>query len=70
MELRDGLVALIDDEQEVVREVIEQAVGFLTGRASVKVPVLILYALCRSRLFDHLQIIVGPLFEPVRLDHS
>ena len=49
VELRDHLVALIDDHQEVVREIIEQAVGFLAGLPPVKVPGVVLDALALSR---------------------
>ena len=42
VELRDHLVALVDDHQEVVREIVEQAVGLLAGFSPVEVPRVVL----------------------------
>ncbi len=70
VELRNHLVALIDDHQEVIREIIEQAVRFLTCLPPVKVPGVVLDALAGSGLFNHLEIVLGPLLETVCLDHA
>ena len=69
VELGNHLVALIDDHQEIVREIIEQAVGFLACLPPVEMPGVVLDPFAGSGLLDHLEIVPGPLFEPVRLDH-
>ena len=67
MQLGDGLVALVDEEQEVLGEVVEQAVGRLAGLAAVEVARVVLDALAVARLLDHLQVVEGALPQAVGL---
>ncbi|OPX73296.1 MAG: hypothetical protein A4E38_00135 [Methanoregulaceae archaeon PtaB.Bin108] len=70
VELGNRLVALVDEHQVVPGKVIEEAVGFLPGLPEIKVARVILYSLAGSRLLDHLEVVEGPLLQPVRFEHS
>ena len=67
--LRDGLVALVDDEQEVVGEEIEQAIRGLSVFAAVEVPAVILDTVAVTELFYHREIVARPLLEAMRFEH-
>src|SRR5690606_4655048 len=66
--LRDGYMALVDDEEKVVREVVEKAIGSLAGGAACKMPRIILDTGAVTDLFHHLDVEERPLFEPLRLE--
>ena len=67
VDLRDGLVALVDEEQEVVREVVEQRVRRRAGGAAVHVAGVVLDAVAVADLPHHLDVVAGPLLQPLRL---
>ena len=66
-DLRDGLVRLVDDQQEVLGEVVDQTVRRATGRASVNVHGVVLDAAARADLTHHLDVIGGAHPQPLRL---
>ena len=66
-QLGQGLVALIYHQQKVLREVVDQAVGGLSGPAAVEVAGVVLDSLATARLGYHLHVVLGPLAQPVRL---
>ena len=61
-------VAFVDHEQEVVREVIEQTEGALTGLAPVEVAAVVLDAAAETEFPHHLEVVRGALLEAFPLD--
>ena len=68
VQLRHGDVALVDDEQPVVGEVVEQRVGRLTCGTPVQVAAVVLDPVAASELGQHLEIVLGAHPEPLRLE--
>ena len=68
VELRDRDVALVDDEQPVLREVVEQGVGRLAVDAPVDVHRVVLDAVAVPDLLDHLEVVLGAHAQPLRLE--
>ena len=66
--LRHCHVALVHNEQEIVREVIEQAEGALAGFSPVEVPAVILDPVAEPDFFDHLEIVEGALVKALGFD--
>ena len=58
-DLRDGDVRLVDDQEEVLREVVEQCVGRGARGAAVDVHGVVLHARARADLAEHLQVVGG-----------
>ena len=67
-ELRNGLVALVDDEQRVVRQIVEQARRRLARRAAGEIARVVLDARAVAHLFHHLHVEHGALLEPLRFE--
>ena len=67
-DLRHGLVRLVDDEQEVVREVVDQAVRRGPRRPAVDVSRVVLDAAARPDLAHHLDVVGGAHPQPLRLE--
>ena len=63
MDLWYGHVALVDDEEEVIREVVEETEGALTRLATIEVTGVVLDTRAVAQLADHLQIIGRALVE-------
>ena len=61
--LRYGHVALVDDQQIVLREIIDQTEWATSGRTSVEVARIVLNPGTIPQLLDHFEIILDPLFE-------
>ena len=59
-------VALIDDHEEVLREIIQQAEGALSGGSFVEIGAVVLDPRAIAQLAHHLQVVVHPLFQPFR----
>ena len=57
MNLRNSDVALIDDEQKILREIIQQAEGTASRRTSVKIARIILHARAVTYFLDHFQVV-------------
>ena len=67
-DLRHGDVRLVDDEQEVLGEVVEQAVGGRAGRAAVDVHRVVLDAGAGADLAHHLDVVGGAHPQPLGLE--
>ena len=63
MDLWYGDVALVDDKEEVIREVVEEAEGALTRLATIEVTGVVLDPRAVAQLADHLQVIGRALVE-------
>ena len=67
-DLRDGDVRLVDDEQEVLGEVVEQAVGRRAAAAAVDVHRVVLDAGAGADLPHHLDVVGRAHPQPLRLE--
>jgi hypothetical protein len=63
-------VGLVDDEQPLVREVLEQGRGRFPGGPPAEVAAVVLDAVAAPRLFDHLEVEEGALLEALRLEQA
>ena len=63
-------MALIDDQQEIIWKIVDQAVGRFPRTATVEMTGIVLDALATARLRDHLHIVQRALPESVSLDHA
>ena len=61
--LGDGDVALVDESDKVVREVVDQAERPLSWLAAVQIPGVVLDPGAVSHLLDHLKIVLNPLLQ-------
>jgi hypothetical protein len=64
--LRDGDVALVDDEQEVLGEIVEQAEGAGAGFAPVEVTAVVFDARAVADLLDHLHVVGHAFLDALR----
>ena len=67
-DLRHGLVRLVDEDEEVVGEEVEQRVRRRARRAPVEDPRVVLDPVAVAELLQHLEVVLGPLPDPVRLE--
>ena len=67
-DLGHGLVGLVDEADEIIGEVVEQAVGTVARLAAVEDPRVVLDARAEPELAQHLHVVLGPLAQPVRLE--
>src|SRR5439155_13901437 len=67
-ELRHGLVGLVDEADEVAREVVDQAVRPLAGPASVEYARVVLDARAEAHLPQHLHVVLRALAQAMRLE--
>jgi hypothetical protein len=67
-QLRDGLVTLVDEQQRVMRQIIQQSGRSFARQAAREVARVVLNAVAVADLFDHFQIEHGSLPQPLRLD--
>ena len=68
-DLRHGLVRLVDEDDEVGREVVEQRVRRRARRAAVEDARVVLDPVAEAELAHHLEVVLGALPDPVRLEH-
>ena len=68
-DLRDRLVRLVEEDDEVGREVVEQRVRRRPGRPTVEDPRVVLDPVAEPELLHHLEVVLGALPDPVRLEH-
>ena len=68
VQLRHGDVALVDDEQEVVGEVVEQRERRLARAATVDVHRVVLDAVAVADLLHHLEVVLRAHAQPLRLE--
>src|SRR3546814_8601199 len=67
-DLRDRLVAFVDEEQGVVGQIFEQRRRRLAGQAAGEETAVILDPLAASGRGDHLEVEMGALFQSLRLE--
>ena len=60
-------MALVDDEQEVLGEVVDQRVGRVPGGPAVEVAGVVLDAVAVADLLHHLHVVADPLLDALRL---
>ncbi len=66
-DLRDRHVRFVDDQQEILREIVDQRVRFLPGFSAIKMARVILDSRAIPHLLDHLHVILRPRQQPLRL---
>ena len=66
-DLRHRHMALVDDAQEIVREIVDERVRGLSGLTSVEMPGVVLDAAAKSHGLQHLKIIVHAHLQPLGL---
>jgi hypothetical protein len=66
-ELRHRLMRLVDEDDEVVREVVDQRVGRRARGAAVEDPRVVLDPGAEAHLLEHLHVVLGALAQTVRL---
>ena len=67
-DLRDGLVRLVDEDEEVVAEVVEQRERMRSRRAALEDARVVLDPRAEAELLHHLDVVLGALAQPVRLE--
>ena len=67
-DLRQGDMALVDEADKVVREIVDQGERALARLAAVEIAGIILHARAVAHLLDHLDIVLHPLLEALRLE--
>ena len=67
-QLRNRLVALIDKDEVIVRQIVQQRGRRFARQTTGKMPRIILDSVAISDLPDHFQIEHGALIQPLRLD--
>ena len=70
VDLGDGGVALVDEEEEVAGEVVEQGGRRLAGQAAGEVARVVLDAVAVAHGLDHFEIEAGALVDALGLDHA
>ena len=68
-DLRDRLVRLVDEDDEVVREVVDQRERMRAGWAPLEHTGVVLDPVAEAELLEHLDVVLGALPDPVRLEH-
>ena len=68
-DLRDGLVRLVHEDDEVVREVVQQRERMRPRRAAFEDAGVVLDAVAEAELLEHLEVVLRALPEPVGLEH-
>jgi hypothetical protein len=70
VELGDGDVGLVDEEEEVAGEVVEQRGRRFAGEAAGEVARVVLDAVAVADGLDHLEVEAGALVDALRLDEA
>ncbi len=68
-DLRHRLVRLVHEDEEVVREVVEQRERVSSRRAALEDARVVLDPVAEAELLHHLEVVLGALPQPVRLEH-
>ena len=68
-DLRHGLVRLVDEDDEVLGEVVEQRERVRSRRPALEDPRVVLDPVAEAELLHHLEVVLGALPQPVRLEH-
>jgi hypothetical protein len=64
-----GLMRLVDEDDEVAREVVEQREGMRARRAALEDARVVLDPVAEAELLHHLEVVLGALAQAVRLEH-
>jgi hypothetical protein len=67
MELGDGLMGFVNDDQGVLRQIVNEVGRRTAGRPAIEMTGVVLDSLAGADLPDHLQIEEGPLAEALGL---
>ena len=70
VELGDGDVGLVDEEEEVAREVVEERGWGLAGEAARHVAGVVFDAVAEAHGLDHFEVEHGALVDALRLDEA
>jgi hypothetical protein len=70
VDLGNGGVALVDEEQEVAGEVVEEGGRGLAGQTAAEVARVVLDAVAVAHGLDHLEVEAGALIDALGLDHA
>ena len=70
VQLRDGDVRLVDEEEEVLGEVVEQRWRRFAGKTAGEVARVVLDAVAVTDGLDHLEVETGSLVNALRLDET
>ena len=62
-------VAFVDDQEKIVREVVEEGPGRRAGRFAVEVTAVIFAAVAVAHFAQHFQVEAGALFQAVCFQH-
>ncbi len=68
VQLGNGHVGLVEEGDEPLREVVEERIRRLPGSTPVEMAGVVLDAGTESHLGDHLEVVGGPLLQPLRLE--
>ena len=63
-------MAFINQQNKILREVIQQRVGRFTRRAAVHMPGVVLNSLAVADFLQHFQVKIGALLQPLRLQQA
>src|SRR5207248_3454761 len=63
-DLRNGLMGLVDEDDEVRREIVEQGVRGRARRSAVEDARVVLDAVAETELAHHLEVVFGSLPDP------
>src|SRR5688572_23029973 len=69
-DLGNGLVRLVEDEQEVLREIVDERRGRLAFFAVREMARVVLDAVAETHLLHHLDVVEGSLFEALLLEET
>ena len=61
-------MALVDDAEHVLREVVDKREGRLAGFAAVEMARVVLDAVAEAHGLEHLEVVVGALLQALRLE--
>ncbi len=70
LQLRHGLVRLVDDDEEVLREVVDERRRRLARLATREVARVVLDAVAEAHLLHHLEVVQRALLEPLLLEEA
>jgi hypothetical protein len=62
-------VAFVDDEERVLRQIVQEGRRGLAGRTAGEVPRVVLDAVAVPDFLDHLEVEHRPLVQALRLEH-
>jgi len=70
VELGDGDVGLVDEDEEVAGEVVEERGGWFAGEAAAEVARVVFDAVAEADGLDHFEVEAGALVDALGLDEA